>query len=199
MTLLRTPYFSFHAAAGARLIDFGGWEMPVQYAGIIAEHECVRSAVGLFDVSHMGEVRVRGARALDAVDRLMTNRMSDLVDGQARYSPMCRPSGGIIDDLIVYRIAQDDVLVCVNAANRAKDFDWMVENNPFPLPSITGVATSNGAPGSLVRIALPLTSVAATAMTRGSAAKGLSAVFSLFCRPLPPERTITLPRPPRPC
>ncbi len=132
MSLRRTPFFSFHQAAGARLIDFGGWEMPVQYAGIIAEHECVRGGVGLFDVSHMGEVRLRGDRALAAIDHLVTNRCSDLVDGQARYSPMCRPTGGIVDDLIVYRVAEDDVLVCVNAANRAKDLDWMVANNPFP-------------------------------------------------------------------
>jgi aminomethyltransferase len=132
MSLLRTPFFSFHEAAGARLIDFGGWEMPVQYEGIIAEHERVRTGVGLFDVSHMGEVRFRGAKAIAAIDHLVTNRCSDLVDGQARYSPMCRPSGGIVDDLIVYRMAEDDVLVCVNAANRDKDFDWMVANNPFP-------------------------------------------------------------------
>lgn len=132
MTLRRTPFFSFHEAAGARLIDFGGWEMPVQYEGILAEHKRVREGVGLFDVSHMGEVRVRGPKALAAVDHLVSNRMSDLVAGQARYSPMCRPSGGIVDDLIVYKLSDEDVLVCVNASNRDKDFDWMVENNPFP-------------------------------------------------------------------
>ncbi|MEC7947557.1 MAG: glycine cleavage system aminomethyltransferase GcvT [Myxococcota bacterium] len=131
MTLRRTPFFSIHQAAGARLIDFGGWEMPVQYEGILAEHKQVRNGVGLFDVSHMGEVRVRGAKALAAVDHLVTNRVGDLQPGQARYSPMCRPSGGIVDDLIVYKIDDDDVLICVNAANRAKDFDWMVANNPF--------------------------------------------------------------------
>jgi len=131
-TLRRTPFFSFHAAAGARLIDFGGWEMPVQYEGILAEHKRVREGVGLFDVSHMGEVRVRGPKALAAVDGLVTNRVDDLADGQARYSPMCRHDGGIVDDLIVYRLAEDDVLICVNDANREKDFDWMVENNPFP-------------------------------------------------------------------
>ena len=124
-TLLRTPFFAFHAAAGARLIDFGGWEMPVQYEGILAEHKRVREGVGLFDVSHMGEVRVRGPQALEAVDQLVTNRVVDLKDGQARYSPMCRHDGGVVDDLIVYRVAEDDILICVNAANRAKDFDWM--------------------------------------------------------------------------
>lgn len=136
MTLRRTPFFSFHEAAGARLIDFGGWEMPVQYEGILAEHKRVREAVGLFDVSHMGEVRVRGPRALAAVDHLMTNRMLDLAPGQARYSPMCRPSGGIVDDLIVYKLSDEDVLVCVNASNRDKDFDWMVANNPFGADAI---------------------------------------------------------------
>lgn len=136
MTLRRTPFFSFHRDAGARLIDFGGWEMPVQYEGILAEHKRVRSAAGLFDVSHMGEVRVRGPKALAAVDHLVSNRMSDLAAGQARYSPMCRPSGGIVDDLIVYKISDEDVLVCVNASNREKDFEWMVANNPFPSEAV---------------------------------------------------------------
>ncbi len=131
MELRRTPFFPFHVEAGARLIDFGGWEMPVQYAGIVEEHRAVRRSVGLFDVSHMGEVRVRGPRALDAVRHLVTNDV-DIVDGQAQYTVMCRPDGGIVDDLIVYRIAADDVLICVNAANRDKDFAWMAEHNPFP-------------------------------------------------------------------
>jgi aminomethyltransferase len=132
MSLRRTPFYAMHQAAGGRLIDFGGWELPVQYEGIIAEHQRVRTAVGLFDVSHMGEVRVRGPKALEAVDRLVANRMTDLVDGQARYTPLCNERGGIVDDLIVYRIAADDVLICVNAANRAKDFDWMTAHNPLP-------------------------------------------------------------------
>ena len=132
MSLRRTPFFQFHKDAGARLIDFGGWEMPVQYEGIIAEHRQVRESVGLFDVSHMGEVRLRGPRALEAVDRLLTNRMDDLRDGQARYSPMCNERGGIVDDLIVYRIRKDDIFICVNAANREKDSAWIKEHNPFP-------------------------------------------------------------------
>lgn len=132
MALRRTPFFDHHVRAGARLIDFGGWEMPVQYEGIIAEHHRVRQQVGLFDVSHMGEVRLRGPRAVEAVDHLVANQVTDLVDGQARYTPLCRPSGGIVDDLIVYRIAADDILICVNAANRAKDFAWLREHNPLP-------------------------------------------------------------------
>jgi aminomethyltransferase len=128
MTLKRTPFFARHQAAGGRLIDFGGWELPVQFEGIIAEHQRVREKVGLFDVSHMGEVRVRGRRALEAVRHLVTNDLA-LEDGQAQYTPMCRPDGGIIDDLIVYRLGAEDVLICVNASNRQKDFAWMEENN----------------------------------------------------------------------
>jgi aminomethyltransferase len=112
------------------MVDFGGWEMPVQYTSMMAEHRQVRSGIGLFDVSHMGEVRLRGAKALDAVRHLVTNDVA-IVDGQAQYTAMCNPAGGIIDDLIVYRIAEDDVLVCVNAGNREKDFAWMHDNNPF--------------------------------------------------------------------
>ena len=132
MSLRRTPFYAFHNEAGARLIDFGGWELPVQYEGLIPEHRRVREKVGLFDVSHMGEVRVCGARAVEAVDRLVANTVTDLVDGQARYTPMCNERGGIVDDLIVYRIAADDLLICVNAANRDKDFSWMRDRNPFP-------------------------------------------------------------------
>ncbi|HCH64394.1 MAG TPA: glycine cleavage system aminomethyltransferase GcvT, partial [Deltaproteobacteria bacterium] len=128
--LRRTPLFQAHVDAGARMVDFGGWEMPVQYTSMMAEHRQVRERVGLFDVSHMGEVRVRGAKALAAVRHLVTNQV-DIVDGQAQYTAMCNERGGIIDDLIVYRIAEDDILVCVNAGNREKDFAWMVENNPF--------------------------------------------------------------------
>lgn len=131
MSLLRTPFYDHHLAAGGRLIDFGGWELPVQFEGIIAEHQRVRTQVGLFDVSHMGEVRVRGPRALEAVRGLVTNDLN-IDNGMAQYTPMCQPDGGIVDDLIVYRLADDDVLICVNASNRAKDFAWMVENNPFP-------------------------------------------------------------------
>ena len=132
MTLRRTPFYAHHVQAGARLIDFGGWELPVQYEGILAEHARVREQVGLFDVSHMGEVRVRGPKALAAVDHLVANRIDDLVDGQARYTPLCNHSGGIVDDLIVYRVAEDDLFICVNAANRDKDFAWMRDHNPFP-------------------------------------------------------------------
>ena len=129
-SLKRTPLYQAHVDAGARLVDFGGWEMPVQYTSMMKEHRQVRESVGLFDVSHMGEVRLRGARALEAARHLVTNRM-DIAIGQAQYSPMCNEKGGIVDDLIVYNMADDDVLICVNAANRVKDLAWIQAHNPF--------------------------------------------------------------------
>lgn len=123
MSLRQTPFHSHHSAAGAKLIDFGGWEMPLQYVGIIAEHKRVRSAVGLFDVSHMGELRVVGPQALAAVRYLVTNDV-EIVDGQAQYTCMCKPDGGVVDDLIVYRVSETDILLCVNASNQEKDYAW---------------------------------------------------------------------------
>jgi aminomethyltransferase len=122
---LRTPLFDTHVKAGGRIVEFAGWEMPVQYAGILEEHEAVRTGAGLFDVSHMGEVVFRGARAAEALNRLFTNDLRRLVDGQAQYGCLCRPSGGIVDDVIVYRRGAEDWLVCVNAGNRQKDFEWL--------------------------------------------------------------------------
>ncbi len=122
---LRTPLFDRHVQAGARMVEFAGWEMPVQYAGILDEHEAVRTRVGLFDVSHMGEVVFRGPRALEALNRAFTNDLGKAADGQAQYGCLCRDSGGIVDDAVVYRRAAGDLLVCVNAANRAKDFEWL--------------------------------------------------------------------------
>ncbi len=122
---LRTPLYDRHVRAGARMVEFAGWEMPVQYAGILDEHEAVRTRVGLFDVSHMGEVVFRGPKALEALNRAFTNDLRQAADGQAQYGCLCRESGGIVDDVVVYRRAADDLLVCVNAANRAKDLDWL--------------------------------------------------------------------------
>jgi aminomethyltransferase len=131
MPIRRTPFFVFHKEAGARLIDFGGWEMPVQYKGILEEHHACRSAVGLFDVSHMGEVRFCGPNALSAVQLLVSNDVSKLSDGQAQYTAMCNEQGGIVDDLIVYRVGPEEILICVNAANREKDYNWMKSHNPL--------------------------------------------------------------------
>jgi aminomethyltransferase len=129
-TLKRTPLHDAHKAAGARLVPFGGWDMPVQYpAGILEEHKRVRTAVGLFDVSHMGEIVFRGPRAVEAVQKLMTNAIGKLVDGQAMYTVMCYASGGIVDDCIVYRRSATELLVIVNASNIAKDYAWMLEQS----------------------------------------------------------------------
>lgn len=123
--LLRTPLHGVHVAAGARMVDFGGWHMPVQYSGVIDEHTTVRTAVGLFDVSHMGEVELTGPRALEAANRVITNDLTKAVDGQALYTAMLKPDGGIVDDLVVYRFSPERIFICVNAANRAKDFAWI--------------------------------------------------------------------------
>ena len=125
----KTPLYEAHRRAGAKIIDFGGWLMPVSYpSGIIAEHRATRSAVGLFDVSHMGEVHFRGARAGEAVQRLVTNDVAKLAVGRAFYTVACRETGGIVDDLIVYRIAPEDFLIVVNASNHDKDVAWFRDN-----------------------------------------------------------------------
>lgn len=123
--LRKTPLHARHLEAGARMVDFAGFHMPVQYSGVVQEHQAVRNAVGLFDVSHMGEVELRGAKAAEVADRIVTNHVANLEDGQACYTCMCRPDGGIVDDLVVYKISNEHVLICVNAANREKDFEYM--------------------------------------------------------------------------
>ena len=125
--LKRTPLFEEHQAAKAKLIDFGGWEMPVQYAGVIAEHHAVRKKAGLFDTSHMGEIDVRGKDALAYVQMLITNEVSKIQDGKILYSPMCYPTGGIVDDLLVYRYGGEHFFIVVNASNTDKDYAWMLE------------------------------------------------------------------------
>jgi aminomethyltransferase len=127
--LARTPLHGRHVALGAKIVPFAGWEMPIQYAGILAEHEAVRTRAGLFDVSHMGEIEVRGAGAAAFVDRMTTNDVAGLPVGGIQYSVMLRPGGGIIDDLLVYR-REDHILLVVNASNREKDFEWLREHAP---------------------------------------------------------------------
>jgi aminomethyltransferase len=124
----RTPLFAAHQALGARFVDFGGWEMPVQYTGIIAEHHAVRQRAGLFDVSHMGEIELRGPRALAACQALTVNDVGRLHDGQAQYSLLCLPSGGVVDDIIVHRVTPERLLLCVNAGNTEKDLMWVREH-----------------------------------------------------------------------
>ena len=123
--LQRTPLRHVHAAAGAKMVPFGGWDMPVQYTGIIKEHRCVRSAVGLFDISHMGEFEVRGPGALAAIQTLTTNDASTLAVGQVQYSLLCYPEGGIVDDLTLYRLADQHYMLTVNASNIDKDWAWV--------------------------------------------------------------------------
>jgi aminomethyltransferase len=125
--LLQTPLHAQHVKLNARLVPFAGYEMPVQYAGVVEEHETVRKAVGLFDVSHMGEVEFRGPRALETANRLITNDLAALADGQACYTGLLNDKGGFVDDLVVYRFNPQHIFICVNASNRHKDFAWMKE------------------------------------------------------------------------
>ncbi len=125
--LKRTPLRDFHAAHGARLVDFAGWEMPVQYRSILEEHKAVRRTAGLFDVSHMGEVDVRGPDAAKFLNHLVTNDVAKLFPGRVLYSPMCYPSGGVVDDLLVYMRGAEDFFLCINAGNVDKDLAWIRE------------------------------------------------------------------------
>jgi aminomethyltransferase len=123
--LKRTPLYPLYASYGAKVIDFGGWELPVQFSSILEEHEAVRTRAGLFDVSHMGEVYVSGSDALAYLQRLTTNDVANLQIGQAQYSLMCYPDGGVVDDLLVYRLAEEQYMLVINAANIEKDVDWL--------------------------------------------------------------------------
>ena len=125
----RTPLYEAHVRLGAKMVDFGGWQMPVSYpAGILQEHHATRTAVGVFDVCHMGEVHFRGLGAAATVQRLVTNDVARLENGRAFYTVACLPSGGIVDDLIVYRLAADHYVAVVNASNSDKDFAWFREH-----------------------------------------------------------------------
>jgi aminomethyltransferase len=123
--LKRTPLHAVHVASGARMVPFGGWDMPVQYSGIIEEHRAVRTRAGLFDVSHMGEAELTGPGAIPLVQHLVTNDLGRIAIGQAMYTPMCTPEGGIIDDLLVYRLGDARLMLVVNAANTDADLAWI--------------------------------------------------------------------------
>jgi len=123
--LKKTPLNALHRELGARMVPFGGWDMPVQYSGVIDEHLAVRRAAGLFDVSHMGEVFIEGPDALALAQHLTTNDAKKLVDGQVQYSALCRPDGGTVDDVTLYRFGPERFMFCVNASNIDKDFAWM--------------------------------------------------------------------------
>ncbi|MCY7674562.1 glycine cleavage system aminomethyltransferase GcvT [Bacillus safensis] len=126
--LKRTPLFHAYETFGAKTIDFGGWELPVQFSSIKEEHEAVRTKAGLFDVSHMGEVDVKGQDALPFLQRLLTNDVSKLTDGKALYTAMCYEDGGTVDDLLVYQKEKDHYLLVINASNIEKDVDWLLKH-----------------------------------------------------------------------
>ena len=125
MTLKRTPLFAVHQQLGARLVEFGGWEMPVQYTSIMDEHQVVRTAAGLFDISHMGEVWVTGAAAADFLNATLTNNVSKLVPGQAQYSLLCNERGGVVDDLYLYCVGKETFLLIINASRIEPDMEWL--------------------------------------------------------------------------
>ena len=126
---LKTPLYDAHVKAGGKVVPFAGYLLPVQYGtGVITEHMAVREKAGLFDVSHMGEVLCQGKDALANLQKLLTNDFTNMVDGQARYSPMCNENGGTVDDLIVYKRGDNDYFIVVNAANKDKDYQWMSDH-----------------------------------------------------------------------
>lgn len=127
----KTAFYDIHSKLNAKIVEFAGYLMPVQYSSIISEHKAVRNSVGVFDVSHMGEVIVKGNNALDFVQYLTINDASKLNVGRVQYSAMCYPDGGIVDDLLVYKLADDEFMLVINASNTQKDFDWMRDNNKF--------------------------------------------------------------------
>ncbi len=129
--LKKTPLFEVHTALKAKLVDFGGWNMPVQYSGILEEHNAVRNAVGVFDVSHMGEIGVRGPEASKLVDSVATNHAAKLKPGQAQYSALLYEHGGFVDDILVHKISDTDFFLCVNASNQEKDFEHIRSRNKF--------------------------------------------------------------------
>lgn len=138
--LKRTPLFHAYETFGAKTIDFGGWELPVQFSSIKEEHEAVRTKAGLFDVSHMGEVDVKGQDALPFLQRLLTNDVSKLTDGKALYTAMCYEDGGTVDDLLVYQKEKNHYLLVINASNIEKDVDWLLKHQGEDDVLITNVS-----------------------------------------------------------
>src|ERR1700689_5852528 len=129
--LLKTPLNEIHRALGAKMVDFGGWDMPVQYSGLLDEHHTIRQKVGLFDVSHMGEIEIRGPEGLKLVEYVSTNAASKLKIGQAQYSGLLYEHGGFVDDILVHKVADDHYFLCVNATNQDKDFAHIRAANHF--------------------------------------------------------------------
>jgi aminomethyltransferase len=158
-TLRRTPLYELHLAAGARMVPFAGWEMPVQYEGVVAEHRAVRADCGAFDVSHMGEIEVEGPRAAELLQSLLSNDLERIGDGQAQYTLLTNERGGIVDDLIVYRLDPFRFLLVVNASNREIDYEWM-KDREIPGSDVRDVSDRYAlvavqGPRSLERLELP--------------------------------------------
>jgi aminomethyltransferase len=158
-TLLRTPLYDRHVALGARLVPFAGWEMPVQYEGVIAEHRAVRADAGVFDVSHMGELEVEGPNARELLQGALSNDLDRIGPGHAQYTLLTNELGGIVDDLIVYQRDPERFLLIVNAANREADFEWLREREA-PGAEVRDVSDDHAllavqGPRSLERLGLP--------------------------------------------
>ena len=150
--LKKTPLFETHLALHGKMVDFGGWALPVQYTSIIDEHKAVRHDVGLFDVSHMGEVMVTGEGAFAFIQKLVTNDITSMKPGRVRYSPMCYEDGGTVDDILIYMISEGKYLLVVNAGNTDKDFEWFMRRTT--LRSKTSLQT-----GHSLRSRVPSTSM----------------------------------------
>lgn len=145
--LKRTPLFDEYAKYGGKTIDFGGWALPVQFSSIKEEHDAVRNRAGLFDVSHMGEIFVEGPDALSYLQKMLSNDISKITIGGAQYSALCYENGGVVDDLLTYRLADNRYLLCVNAANTEKDFEWLQQH-------VEGDVTLTNASADYAQIAL---------------------------------------------
>jgi aminomethyltransferase len=176
--LRQTPLHDLHLRLGARMVDFAGFAMPVQYTSIIEEHRAVREAAGLFDVSHMGQIVLRGPAAVDTAERLLTRPVASLRIGRVRYALLCNEEGGVVDDVTVYRMGEEQLLLCVNAANIEKDYRWIVRHAPEDAgvrnesdtlallalqgPASTAILTelAGAAPGALRRYAFATVEVA---------------------------------------
>ncbi|MCX6112806.1 MAG: glycine cleavage system aminomethyltransferase GcvT [Proteobacteria bacterium] len=131
MSTRKTSIYDSHVKHGGKVVEFAGWYLPVEFSGLINEHNSVRNNAGIFDVSHMGEVTVKGEKATEYVQHIIANDVKKLYDGKVLYTPMCYPHGGIVDDLLVYRVNKNEYLLVINAANTEKDYNWFVSNNKF--------------------------------------------------------------------
>ena len=138
--LKKTPLNEVEKELGGKMVDFGGWELPVQFTGILDEHEAVRTNVGVFDVSHMGELLVKGPQALELLQRATSNDVSKLANGRIQYTGLLYPTGGFVDDILVYRVDADDYFLVVNASNTDKDFEWLQQQSEGMDASVENVS-----------------------------------------------------------